>query len=30
MNESQVQLSEFSFERRFDDRSAMEWMQNNW
>lgn len=27
MNES---LSEFSFERRFDDRRAMEWMQNNW
>lgn len=28
MNESH--LSEFSFERRFDDRGAMEWMQNNW
>ncbi|CAG05092.1 unnamed protein product [Tetraodon nigroviridis] len=28
MNESH--LSEFSFERRFDDRGAMEWMQNHW
>lgn len=28
MNESH--LSEFSFERRFDVRGAMAWMQNNW
>ncbi|XP_041802897.1 elongation of very long chain fatty acids protein 6-like [Chelmon rostratus] len=31
-NESQLHLhlSEYSFERRFDERGAMEWMQANW
>lgn len=25
-----VPLSEYSFERRFDERGAIEWMQANW
>ncbi|KAI3362869.1 hypothetical protein L3Q82_001909 [Scortum barcoo] len=30
MNGSDLHLSEFSFERRFDERGALRWMQNNW
>ncbi|XP_058506980.1 elongation of very long chain fatty acids protein 6-like [Solea solea] len=29
-NDTIAPLSEFSFERRFDDRDAVQWMQQNW
>ncbi|XP_053731314.1 elongation of very long chain fatty acids protein 6-like [Synchiropus splendidus] len=29
-NETTFKLSEFGFERRFDERSAIRWMQENW
>ncbi|XP_034564567.1 elongation of very long chain fatty acids protein 6-like [Notolabrus celidotus] len=30
MNESELKLAEYGFERRFDERQALEWMQENW
>ncbi|XP_033933096.1 very long chain fatty acid elongase 6-like [Pseudochaenichthys georgianus] len=30
LNASELLLSEWSFERRFDERGAIQWMQDNW
>lgn len=30
VNGKDFQPSEYSFERRFDERGAIEWMQANW
>lgn len=30
LNETQLPLAEYGFERRFDERGAIEWMQANW
>lgn len=30
VNGTDFRLSEYSFERRFDERGAIEWMQANW
>ena len=30
MNATDSPLSEYSFERSFDERSAIDWMQNHW
>lgn len=29
-NETELPLTEFSFEQRFNDMDAVQWMQQNW
>lgn len=30
LNDTDLRLHEYGFERRFDDRVAIQWMQQNW